>query len=284
MQPESPLLSVEGLDVVFRSPERTVHAVKKVSYHVNAGEVVALVGESGSGKSVSALSCLRLIPAPPATYPSGRILWKGENVLGMNADRLQQLRGGEISVIFQEPMTALNPLHTIGDQIAEVLELHRPDLDVAARGKRVLALMEEVGIREVERRAQQFPHELSGGMRQRICIAIALASDPELLIADEPTTALDVTIQAQIIDLLMELNAKRKMAMLFITHDLGVVAEIAHRVVILWRGEKVEEGLTTDIFAKAQHSYTKGLIACRPVLGKRLDRLPTLEDFLGPEG
>ena len=203
------------------------------------------------------MSAMRLLPSPPATYPFGQINWKGENILKMSDERLRRLRGHEIGIIFQEPMSALNPTWKIGRQVAESLELHT-DLGPQERKERVLELLDAVGIPEAANRFEQYPHELSGGMRQRVCIAMALACNPELLIADEPTTALDVTIQAQILDLIKQLQADRGMAVLFITHDLGVVAELADRVVLMWKGQKVEEGPVAEIFSNPQHPYTKG--------------------------
>jgi peptide/nickel transport system ATP-binding protein len=277
-----PLLQFDDLKVSFVTRQRTVEAVKGVSFSVNAGEVVALVGESGSGKSVSSMSCLRLLQEPPATYPSGRILWKDEDVLRMKPERLRRLRGGEIGMIFQEPMTALNPTWTCGAQVAEALELHTT-LDAAGRKARVLELFQQVGIPQPATRFEQYPHELSGGMRQRVCISIALACNPQLLIADEPTTALDVTIQAQILDLIKRLQRERGMAVLFITHDLGVVAELADRVVLMRHGQVVEQGPVAEVYANPKHPYTKGLLACRPRLGVKRDRLPTVDDFMKSE-
>ena len=278
-----PLLQFDHLTVTFRGQGRTVEAVKDLSFAIHPGEVVALVGESGSGKSVSSQSVLRLVPTPPATYPAGTIRWAGEDILAMDEARLRRLRGGEIGMIFQEPMSALNPTWTVVDQVAEALELHT-DLNAAQRRARVLELFQAVGIPQAEQRLDAYPHELSGGLRQRMCICMALACNPRLLIADEPTTALDVTIQAQILDLLKRLQKERGMAVLFITHDLGVVAELADRVVVMRRGEKVEEGAVAEVFANPQHPYTRGLLACRPVLGERRDRLPTVEDFLRQGG
>jgi peptide/nickel transport system ATP-binding protein len=274
-----PLLQFDDLRVTFKLRDRSVEAVKGVSFTVNPGEVVALVGESGSGKSVSSMSCLRLLAEPPATYPSGRILWKGEDILRMNPARLRKLRGGEIGMIFQEPMTALNPTWTCGAQVTEALELHTT-LDAASRKARAIELFNQVGIPQPHTRFDQYPHELSGGMRQRICISIALACGPQLLIADEPTTALDVTIQAQILDLIKRLQRERGMAVLFITHDLGVVAELADRVILMRYGQVVEQGPVAEIFANPKHPYTKGLLACRPRLGVKRDRLPTVDDFM----
>ncbi|MFW5845077.1 MAG: ATP-binding cassette domain-containing protein [Planctomycetota bacterium] len=283
MSPEA-LLRFEGLEVVFDDGEQRTEAVRGLDLVIHPGEVVALVGESGSGKSVSVMSAMRLLEGTAATYPAGRILWRGEDVLGMDRVRLHRLRGHEMGIVFQEPMTALNPLHTCGDQVAEALLLHT-ELDAAARRARVVDLFRQVHLAEPERRVDQYPHELSGGMRQRVCIAMALACDPALLIADEPTTALDVTVQAQILDLLRELQDQRDMAVLFITHDLGVVADIADRVVIMWQGRPVESGSVIDIFERPQHPYTRGLLACRPSLqriarrGHRRERLPTVADF-----
>ena len=275
----TPLLAIDDLRVQFRLRDRTVDAVRGISLSVAPGEVVALVGESGSGKSVTAMSTMRLLPEPPAAYPSGTIRWRGEDVLRMGPDRLRRLRGDEIGMIFQEPMTALNPTWTCGDQVGEALELHTA-LDAAGRRARALELFHQVGIPEPERRLDQYPHELSGGMRQRVCIAMALACGPELLIADEPTTALDVTIQAQILELLKRLQRERQLAVLFITHDLGVVAEFADRVVLMRHGEKVEEGPVREVFAAPKHPYTRGLLACRPRLGTRGTRLTTVDDVM----
>ncbi|TVR11473.1 MAG: ABC transporter ATP-binding protein [Planctomycetota bacterium] len=274
-----PLLQFDDVHVRFHARGATTDAVRGLSLRIDPGQVMALVGESGSGKSVSAMSALRLLPMPPASYPQGRILWRGEDVLTMNDQRLRRLRGKEIGIVFQEPMTSLNPTWTVGRQVDEALQLHTT-LNAQQRRDRVVELFNDVGIPEASQRYDQYPHELSGGMRQRVCIAMALACDPELLIADEPTTALDVTIQAQILELLKRLQAERGMAVLFITHDLGVVAELADRVALMWRGKKVEEGPVRDIFADPQHPYTKGLLACRPRLGITRERLPTLDDFL----
>ncbi len=274
------LLRIDGLRIAFaRRDAAPIEVVHGLDLEVAAGETVALVGESGSGKSVTALSIMRLLQEPPASYPAGRILWSGEDVLRMDADRLRRLRGGEVGMIFQEPMTSLNPTWTCGDQVSEALELHT-SLGAEARRQRALELFQQVGIPEPGRRLDQYPHELSGGMRQRVCIAIALACDPELLIADEPTTALDVTIQAQILDLLERLQRERGMAVLFITHDLGLVADFADRVALMRAGEKVEEGPVAEVFANPKHPYTKGLLACRPRFGSRGTRLPTVEDFM----
>jgi microcin C transport system ATP-binding protein len=258
-----PLIDVKDLSVDFNSGETVTHAVKHVSFDIGDAETVALVGESGSGKTVTALSILRLLPYPAASHPSGAILFKGENVLKLSPPALRQIRGNKISMIFQEPMTSLNPLHTIERQIAEVLKIHRGLSDRAAR-ERVLDLLNKVGIDDPEGRLQCYPHQLSGGQRQRVMIAMALANEPDLLIADEPTTALDVTIQAQILELLLKLKAEFNMAMLLITHDLGIVRKMADRVCVMNNGEIVERGATADIFAAPKHPYTKHLIASEP--------------------
>jgi len=270
-----PILVFESLRVAFADKE-VVHGL---SFAVEPGQVVALVGESGSGKSVSAMSVLRLLQEPPANYPGGRILWRGENVLGMDRKRLQRLRGGEVGMVFQEPMTALNPTMTVGRQVDEALEIHT-ELDAAARQTRIVELFRAVGIPQAESRLPAYPHEMSGGQRQRVCIAMALACEPQLLIADEPTTALDVTIQAQILDLLKRLQRERGLAVLFITHDLGLVRELADRVVVMRNGEAVEQGAVAEVFAAPKHPYTRGLLLCKPVLGKRVARLTTVADVL----
>jgi microcin C transport system ATP-binding protein len=269
------LLSFDSLQVAF-GPTRVVHGL---SFDVAPGQVVALVGESGSGKSVSAMSVLRLLQEPPANYPGGRILWKGEDVLRMDAARLRRLRGGEVGMVFQEPMTALNPTMTVGAQVGEALEIHTR-LNAADRLARTIELFRAVGIPQPEGRVSAYPHEMSGGQRQRVCIAMALACEPQLLIADEPTTALDVTIQAQILDLLKSLQTSRGLSVLFITHDLGLVREIADRVVVMRHGEAVEQGPVAEVFAAPKHPYTRGLLTCKPILGKRVARLTTVADAI----
>jgi len=259
----TPLISVEDLSVDFGVGDNVTHAVKNVSFDIGDAETVALVGESGSGKTVTALSILRLLPYPAASHPSGAIRFKGENLLALPLDGLRHVRGNKISMIFQEPMTSLNPLHTIEQQVGEVLKIHRGMSGNALRA-RVLDLLEKVGIDDPQGRLQSYPHQLSGGQRQRVMIAMALANEPDLLIADEPTTALDVTIQAQILDLLLKLKAEFNMAMLLITHDLGIVRKMADRVCVMNNGEIVERGPTNDIFANPQHPYTKHLIASEP--------------------
>ena len=258
-----PLIEVKDLSVDFRSGEALTHAVKNVSFDIGDAETVALVGESGSGKTVTALSILRLLPYAAASHPSGAILFKGENLLTLSPPALRQIRGNKISMIFQEPMTSLNPLHTIERQVGEVLKIHRGLSDRAARAC-VLDLLQKVGIADPKSRLDCYPHQLSGGQRQRVMIAMALANEPDLLIADEPTTALDVTIQAQILELLSKLKAEFNMAMLLITHDLGIVRKMADRVCVMNHGEIVERGAMADIFAAPRHPYTKHLIASEP--------------------
>jgi len=258
-----PLLSVRDLSVAFHQGGETSLAVDHISFDIAKGEVVALVGESGSGKSVSANSILRLLPYPSASHPSGDILFKGKDLLKASERALREVRGNDITMIFQEPMTSLNPLHTIEKQIAEILALHQGLTGQPAR-QRVLELLNQVGIREPEKRLKAYPHELSGGQRQRVMIAMALANRPELLIADEPTTALDVTVQAQILELLRQLKAVHGMSMLFITHDLGIVRKFADRVCVMTKGRIVETGTVEDVFVNPKHEYTRHLLASEP--------------------
>ncbi|TBZ34570.1 ABC transporter ATP-binding protein [Rhizobium leguminosarum bv. viciae] len=258
-----PLLSVRDLSVAFHQGGETSLAVDHISFDIAKGEVVALVGESGSGKSVSANSILRLLPYPSASHPSGEILFKGKDLLKASERALREVRGNDITMIFQEPMTSLNPLHTIEKQIAEILALHQGLTGQPAR-QRVLELLNQVGIREPEKRLKAYPHELSGGQRQRVMIAMALANRPELLIADEPTTALDVTVQAQILELLRQLKAVHGMSMLFITHDLGIVRKFADRVCVMTKGRIVETGTVEDVFANPKHEYTRHFLASEP--------------------
>ncbi|HHZ08769.1 MAG TPA: ABC transporter ATP-binding protein [Rhizobiales bacterium] len=259
----APLLSVQDLSVAFAQGGWTSTAVDHVSFDIARGETVALVGESGSGKSVTALSVLKLLPYPAASHPSGRIVFGGRDLLSLDDKGLRSVRGNKITMIFQEPMTSLNPLHTIRRQIGEVLKLHQGMGDRQAEA-RTLELLEEVGIREPRKRLEAYPHQLSGGQRQRVMIAMALANEPELLIADEPTTALDVTVQAQILELLDRLKDRKGMSMLFITHDLGIVRKIADRVCVMTQGRVVEAGPTKEIFAAPRHDYTRHLLASEP--------------------
>jgi microcin C transport system ATP-binding protein len=259
----TPLLSVQDLSVAFRQGGKDTLAVDRVSFHVNPGETVALVGESGSGKSVSALSVLKLLPYPSAHHPSGKVLFKGRDLMALSEDEMRSVRGDDITMVFQEPMTSLNPLHTIERQVGEILKLHRGLNDRDARA-RTLELLDLVGIREAANRLDAYPHQLSGGQRQRVMIAMALANEPDLFIADEPTTALDVTVQAQILKLLADLKSRLNMAMLFITHDLGIVRKIADRVCVMWKGRIVEHGPVEEVFANPQHPYTQRLLAAEP--------------------
>ncbi len=257
------LVDVKNLKVAFRSGDTDSLAVKGVSFRVGEGETVALVGESGSGKSVSALSIMKLLPYPAASHPAGEIIFGGKDLLKASEKEMQKVRGDGISIIFQEPMTSLNPLHTIEKQVGEILRVHRGMDDTAVR-TRVVELLGKVGIRDPEKRLPDFPHQLSGGQRQRVMIAMALANEPDLLIADEPTTALDVTIQAQILELLRNLKREFGLAMLLITHDLGIVRRMADHVYVMQNGEIVEEGSTEEIFRAPKHAYTKHLLAAEP--------------------
>ena len=258
-----PLLDVRDLSVAFRQGGAESVAVDKVSFSIERGQCVALVGESGSGKSVSALSVLKLLPYPTAHHPSGSIRFKGQDLLGMSENEIRGIRGNDISIIFQEPMTSLNPLHTIEAQIGEVIYLHSGMRGKLAR-ERTLELLTQVGIPDPESRLGSYPHQLSGGQRQRVMIAMALAHEPDLLIADEPTTALDVTVQAQILKLLADIRSRLGMSMLFITHDLGIVRRIADVVCVMNHGKIVEQGPVEQVFTAAQHPYTKALLAAEP--------------------
>ena len=261
------LLEVEDLHTEFRTGRGAVAAVDGISYAVERGETVAIVGESGSGKTVGALSLLRLIPDPPGRITRGRILFDGRDLLRLPEEEMRQVRGGDIGMVFQEPMTSLNPVLTIGRQITETIEQHR-GADRAAARQRAVELLRLVGIADPARRIRQYPHQLSGGMRQRIMIAIALACDPKLIIADEPTTALDVTIQAQILELMKELTRRLDVALIIITHNLGVVARYAHRVNVMYAGRIVESGTAAAIYHDPRHPYTVALLRSVP----RLDR------------
>ena len=277
-----PLLEVADLKTWFFTRDGVVRAVDGVSFHVIPGETLAVVGESGCGKSVTALSVLRLIPSPPGRIVSGAIRFAGRDLLALSEAEMRDVRGNEISMIFQEPMTSLNPVMTIGHQIAETLTLHQ-GLHRRAALARSVDMLRLVHIPEAERRAAEYPHQLSGGMRQRVMIAMALACNPKLLIADEPTTALDVTIQAQILDLMRELKQKIDAAIVLITHDLGVVAEMAQRVVVMYAGRKAEEAPVGPLFRRPLHPYTKGLLHSVPRLGATLasERAPRLAEIPG---
>jgi oligopeptide/dipeptide ABC transporter ATP-binding protein len=275
----SHLLEVTNLQTQFPTRAGLVKAVNDVSFYINEGELLGLVGESGCGKSITALSVMRLI-APPGKIVGGEIKFKGEELLKASDERMREIRGNDIAMIFQDPMTSLNPVYTVGEQIAEALRLHRK-LDKKQAWAAAIDAMREVAIPDPSRRVNDYPHQLSGGMRQRVMIAMALACDPELLIADEPTTALDVTIQAQILDLLNNLRETRKLAVLLITHDLGVVAEVADRVCVMYTGRIVEESGIDEIFEKPKHPYTQGLLKSVPKLTARdiekVSRLQTIE-------
>ena len=262
-QQQNSLLEVKDLSVDFRSADTITHAVKSISFDIKAGETVALVGESGSGKTVSALSILKLLPYPAASHPSGIIKFRDQSILDLDQNGIRKIRGNQISMIFQEPMTSLNPLHTIEKQIGEILELHQ-SYEGPAIQERVLELLNKVGIRDPKTRLGSYPHQLSGGQRQRVMIAMALANQPDLLIADEPTTALDVTIQAQILKLLKSLQEELNMAMLLITHDLGIVRKMSDRVNVMNQGVIVETGKTEQIFTSPEHAYTKHLLDAEP--------------------
>src|SRR6059058_5846930 len=258
-----PLLDIRDLSVAFHQPSGTSVAVDHISYEIRRGECVALVGESGSGKSVSALSILKLLPYPTASHPSGAIRFKGRELLNLSEREIRDIRGNDISIIFQEPMTSLNPLHTIEAQIGEILQLHSGIRGSKARA-RILELLTQVGIPEPETRLASYPHQLSGGQRQRVMIAMARANEPDLLIADEPTTALDVTVQAQILALLADIRARLGMSMLFITHDLGIVRRIADVVCVMNNGKIVEQGPVEQVFTAPKHAYTRALLAAEP--------------------
>jgi len=260
---DAPLLAVQDLSIMFRQGSRETLAVDRISFSVKKGETLALVGESGSGKSVTALSIMKLLPYPAASHPTGRIMFKGRDLVGLTERQIREIRGDDITIIFQEPLTSLNPLHTIERQIGEILELHRGLTGLAQR-VRIIELLTQVGIPNPAQRLKSYPNQMSGGQRQRVMIAMALANEPDLLIADEPTTALDVTVQAQILKLLKELQGRLGMAMLFITHDLGIVRKIADRVCVMKDGKIVEENNVADIFKSPQHPYTKALLAAEP--------------------
>jgi peptide/nickel transport system ATP-binding protein/oligopeptide transport system ATP-binding protein len=268
-----PLLDIKDLRLDFGDEGDSVRALDSVSLSLDPGETLCLVGESGSGKSVTALSIARLMPTPPARYPGGEILINGRDVLKMSKRELRDIRGGLVSYIFQEPGTALNPVHRIGSQIKEMLKLHRPE---AAKDQEVISLLKKVGIPAPESRLRAYPHEFSGGMQQRVMIAMALASKPRLLIADEPTTALDVTIQAQILELLRELKRQLEMAILLITHNLAIVADLAERAAVMYAGQIVEIGPAVELLRRPLHPYTKALVAAIPDLETKNSRLKSI--------
>ncbi|NBV33594.1 MAG: ABC transporter ATP-binding protein [Proteobacteria bacterium] len=269
------MLSVRSLSIDFGAGAARARAVKDISFSIAAGETLALVGESGSGKSVTGLALTRLLQEPPAVYSGGEILFEDRDVLKMSPAELRRLRGGKIAYVFQEPSTSLNPVFTVRSQIAEALSLHRPEVrDIDAEVVRCLDL---VGIVDPSKRMHDYPHQLSGGMQQRVMIAMALACHPQLLVADEPTTALDVTVQAQILDQMRLIKQQIKMAMLLITHNFGIIGGIADRVAVMFRGAIVEHGSTAEVLHNPQHPYTKALIGCIPQLGQRRRRLTTID-------
>ena len=269
----SPLLKIEDLSTFFHTEENIVQSVRNVDLTIHKGETLALVGESGCGKSVTALSVMRLVPIPPGRFESGRILFKGKDILQASEVEMQGIRGNEISMIFQEPMTSLNPIFTVGDQIMEAIRLHQNKTEAQAR-ELALKVLRQVAIPSPENRIDQYPHELSGGMKQRVMIAMAIVCQPALLIADEPTTALDVTIQAQILDLLDRLRKETHMSILLITHNLGIVAQYADRVAVMYSGKVVELAPVEELFASPAHPYTRGLLNSLPKDGAKLETIP----------
>jgi len=273
------LLELKGLRTYFRGDDGIAKAVDGVDYTVLAGETLGIVGESGCGKSVTALSIMGLVPFPPGFQAGGEIFFRGEDLLKVDEERLREIRGNDISMIFQEPMTALNPVFTVGNQIMETVILHQ-GLDKAAAREHAIRMLEKVGIPSPEKRVDEYPHQLSGGMRQRVMIAMAMACSPALLIADEPTTALDVTIQAQVLDLIKDLQEREGMSVLLITHDLGVVAETADHVAVMYAGKIVEYAGVEAIFERPRHPYTIGLFHSLPDLSRPDERLPTIDGIV----
>lgn len=278
-----PLLEIKNLVTEFSSDGKTLKAVNDVSFAINRGETIGVVGESGSGKSVSSLSVMRLIPNPPGKISGGEIIYHGKNgqvdLLKLSDKEMRSLRGKEIAMIFQEPMSSLNPVFTCGNQVMEALFLHQKLSKAEAKDK-TIELFKEVQLPRPESIFDSYPHQLSGGQKQRVMIAMAMSCKPSLLIADEPTTALDVTVQKTILELMLKLQQQHNMSILFITHDLGVIAELADKVVVMYKGKVVEQGSVMDIFSNPKHPYTKGLLACRPPLDRRLKTLPTVADFM----
>ncbi len=277
------LLEIQNLSIDFITESGNVSALDNISFSVNKNEIVALVGESGSGKSVTALSVLQLLPSPPAKYSSGKIIFNGADILSFNQKQLQEIRGNEIGMIFQEPMTSLNPVLTCGEQVMEAILLHKKISKEEGRS-RTISWFEKVKLPDPASVFSRYPHQLSGGQKQRVMIAMAMCCEPALLICDEPTTALDVTVQKTILQLIKELQEQTGMAVIFITHDLGVVAEIADRAMVMYKGKIVEEGKVHRLFNNPSHPYTKALLACRPVNHPRGERLPVVADFLTTDG
>lgn len=278
------ILEVKDLVVEFKTDRGLITAVNGVNFEVFKGRTLGIVGESGSGKSVTALSIMRLIPNPPGRVAAGEILYRGDNILNIPLDEMRTIRGNKVAMIFQEPMTSLNPVFTVGNQIEEVLELHQKDLTKQERTDKAIEMLRLVGIPSPEKRVTEYPHQLSGGMRQRVMIAMSLACEPDILIADEPTTALDVTIQAQILELMKKLQVEMGMGIIMITHDLGVVAETCDDVAVMYCGQIVERADVKTLFASPKHPYTKGLIESIPSFdstsGATKDRLPTIEGMV----
>ncbi|MES2398281.1 MAG: ABC transporter ATP-binding protein, partial [Bacteroidota bacterium] len=282
------LLEVKNLVTEFKSDGELIKAVNDVSFTLHKGETVGIVGESGSGKSVTSLSIMQLIPNPPGYVSGGEILYHSKhkgvvNLRNLDAKEMRSFRGNEIAMIFQEPMTSLNPVYTCGNQVMEVIMLHQKISSKEAK-KKTLRLFEQVQLPDPERIFSVYPHQISGGQKQRVMIAMAMSCNPRVLIADEPTTALDVTVQKTILDLMLQLQREQDMGIMFITHDLGVIAELADKVMVMYKGKVVEQGPVLEIFSNPKHPYTKSLLACRPPLDKRLKRLPVLSDFMKTDG
>lgn len=280
---KQPILQIRNLSVSFKSEKKVVPAVKDISFDLNRGEILGIVGESGSGKSVTSLATMGLIPSPPGLVENGEILFEGKDLIKLSEKNMRRIRGNQISMIFQEPMTSLNPLFSIGNQLVEALRLHT-DLTKKGARMRAIELLKLVGIPRMEEIVNEYPHQLSGGMRQRVMIAMAMACNPRVLIADEPTTALDVTIQAQILTLMKELNTKMDTSIIFITHDLGVVAEICDRVLVMYSGQIVEQGDVKTILKEPKHPYTKGLIKSIPNIRGKKERLYSIPGHVQRHG
>jgi oligopeptide/dipeptide ABC transporter ATP-binding protein len=276
------ILEVEKLSTTFFTDDGVVPAVHEVSFKLAKGETLGIVGESGSGKTVTSKTLMRIIPSPPGKITGGKVLFNGEDLVQASDTRMQEIRGNKIAMIFQEPMSALNPVFKVGWQIDEALRFHQKELNKAQRRKRVLEMLEKVNMPSPRQRINEYPHQLSGGMRQRVMIAMALACNPEILIADEPTTALDVTIQAQVLRLINQLRAELGTAVILITHDLGVVAEVCDRVLVMYAGQVVEEGSVDDIFHRPAHPYTRALLRSIPKRGKRVrgEKFKTIEGMV----
>lgn len=270
VNPQHPLLSVQDLCVEFQTDHGAVNVLDHVSFDLHAGETLGLVGESGCGKSVTSMSIMRLLPQPAGRISGGQVLFKDSDLTALPAKAMHSIRGNRIAMIFQEPMTALNPVKTVGSQLLEIYQLHRPKFNKKERFSSAVSMLEKVGIPEAVKRMNEFPHQLSGGMRQRVMIAMALACEPDILIADEPTTALDVTIQAQILDLIRDLQKENGMSVLFITHDLGVIAELCDQVVVMYAGRVVERTSVEHLFVQPRHPYSQGLLSAIP----KLDDIP----------